>query len=118
MFEASPANYQGTRSRSKIILAAFRHIDYLQRSDNVDKQLLVIGGTDVTCSALTVENLLHCRHPAHHYDCAKALACLLDVSDLQQRFHHKRHFPGMDQAIQRLDQLVSESNALVASPQD
>ena len=118
MFEASTANYQGTRSRSKIIPTAFRNIDYLQRSDIVDKDLLVIGGTVVTSPELTVEDLLRGGRTARHYDCAKELACLLDVSDLQQRFHHNRHFPGMDQAIQRLDQLVSESNALVASPQD
>lgn len=112
MFEASTALYQGTRSGSKIIPTAFRHNDYLQRSDIVDKDLLVIGGIVVTSVELTLEDLLRSGRTNRHYNCAEELTALIDLADLRKRFYDKRHLHGMDQAIQQLDQLASQSGAV------
>ncbi|WP_022870701.1 hypothetical protein [Yaniella halotolerans] len=112
MFEASTATYQKTRSRTKIIPTAFRHIDYMQRSDIAEQDLLVIGGTIVTSLELTLEDLLRSGRTARHYKCAEELADLVDLDNLQQRFHHKRHLYGVEQARQRLEHLLTPSKDL------
>lgn len=105
MFEAATATYQGTRLRSKIIPTAFRHIDYLQRSDIADEDLLVSGGIVVTSLELTIEDLLRTGRTARHHSCAGELANQVDLDHLQERFHNKRHLDGMQQALKCLEQL-------------
>lgn len=112
MFEAGTAKYQRARLRSQIIPTAFRHIDYLQRPDLADDDLLVIGGVIVTSIELTIEDLLRAGRTRRHHDRALALAAMVHPDALHERFHRHRHLDGMDQARQHLEKVLPHDREL------
>lgn len=81
MFEASTATYQRARLGSRIIPTAFRHIDYLERADVADEDLLVIGGIVVTSIELTIKDLLRTGRTPRHHDRARELANKVNLGD-------------------------------------
>lgn len=115
MFEAGTAKYQRGRLRSSIIPSAFRHIDYMQRSDIADEDLLMIGGIVVTSMELTIEDLLRTGCTPRHHDRARALSEMVDVNLLEQRFSKNRHLDGMSHAQQILSKFQPQDHMLAGA---
>lgn len=107
MLEAGTADCQKSRSRSGIHPAALRHIDYLQRSELADDDLLVIGGVVVTNIALTIEDLLRLGGTSRHQVRALELIQMIDLDTLMDRFQSNAHLPGMDTANHHLEGLLN-----------
>lgn len=102
MFEAATAVYQRTRLRSKIIPTAFRHIDYMQRSDVMDEDLLVVGGVVVTSIELTIEELLCFGGTQRHFERAHQLASFVEPARLHKRLHSNTALSGESAMIDTL----------------
>lgn len=91
MLEAGTATYQRTRLRSRIIPTALRHIDYLQRPDVADEDLLIIGGIVVTSIDLTIAELLCAGSTQRHQDQARQLASVVQIDGLRERLRKYRY---------------------------
>lgn len=104
MLEAGTTTHQRTRLRSRIVPTALRQMDYLDRSDVADDDLLVIGGIVVTNIELTIEDLLRYGGTPRHLDRARKLAMLASPKLLRERFLENDRYDS-ETAHQHLAQL-------------
>ncbi len=109
MLEAGTAEYQNSHSRLGVHPAALRHVDYLQRPELEDDDLLVIGGVVVTNVALTIEDLLRLGGTPRHQSRALELTQMIDLDTLTERFRTSAHLPGMEIAIYQLEGLLNKA---------
>jgi len=109
MLEAGTAEYQKSRSQPGVHPMALRHVDYLQRPELAEDDLLVIGGVVVTSVALTIEDLLRLGGTPRHQSRALELTKMIHLDTLVDRFQSKAHLPGMDTANYQLEGLLDKT---------
>lgn len=109
MFEAATATPHRGATRATVMPTAFRHTDYLQRSEIDEEDLRVVGGVVVTSPELTIEDLLRIGGSKRHQQQAHQLCALVDVATLHQRFDSE--VPGMAKARELLEKLMHSASS-------
>lgn len=111
MLEAGTATHQRTRLHSRIVPTACRQMDYLQRHDIADDDLLIIGGVVVTNIEVTIEDLVCFGGTPRHVDRARQLASWASPDVLRERFLQNQHFDNPETVQQHLEKLLPIKNA-------
>ncbi len=107
-FEAATACTTRQRKRSRIMSAAIRQSDYLERPDISDDDLQIIGGVVVTAPELTVMDLLRIGGTQRHQDRAYALLGRTNIDSLRRRFEDHNTSPDIVAAQKLFESLVRQ----------